>query len=64
MEVGKSRCQEILEAIQARNLGPKEVIILDDETSLNGLPKEIKTRLILTSLYIGLRMLEIREFLD
>jgi len=33
---------------------PEEVIIIDDDKSLNGLPQNLKDRLVLTNPYIGL----------
>ena len=58
----KSRCEEILEWIRYRHLQEDQVLILDDDHSLNGLPSNIKARLILTSSYVGLRRKDIEEY--
>lgn len=50
----KSRKVEILNWISERNLDIDDVIIIDDDKSLNGLSEKMKKRLVLTNPYIGL----------
>ncbi|AZA77003.1 hypothetical protein EG347_05515 [Chryseobacterium sp. G0186] len=50
-----SRREEIEKWINDNHIDPKDLIIIDDDKSLNGLPKNLKTRLILTDSYIGLK---------
>ncbi len=49
-----TRKDEILGHIGRRCMRPEEMIIIDDDKSLNDLPRELKTRLVSTSSYIGL----------
>lgn len=48
------RGEEILGWIQSNNLAYKEVVIIDDDKSLNDLPTHVKDRLVLTNSYTGL----------
>lgn len=57
-----SRCAEIQEWIHDRHLQNDEILILDDDSSLNGLPCDIKNRLILTSPYVGLVVRDIESY--
>lgn len=49
-----SRKVEILNWISERNLDINDIIIIDDDKSLNGLSKKLKKRLVLTNPYTGL----------
>ncbi len=49
-----TRKSEIMDWITACNLSPDEVIIVDDDKSLNDLPNDFKKRLVLTNSYTGL----------
>lgn len=49
-----SRKTEIEKWITDYHINSNDVIIIDDDKSLNGLPESLKTRLILTDPYIGL----------
>lgn len=49
-----TRKDEILGQIALKNIQPKQMIIIDDDKSLNDLPQELKSRLVLTPSYIGL----------
>jgi len=49
-----SRREEIEEWINENNFNPNDLIIIDDDKSLNGLPEILKRRLVLTDSYIGL----------
>ena len=49
-----TRKEEILEWIQSNNLDYKDVVIINDDKSLNDLPTYLKNRLILTNSYTGL----------
>jgi hypothetical protein len=51
---GESRRETLLKWFTQNNLLPSEVIIIDDDKSLNGLPHPFKERLILVNPYIGL----------
>lgn len=53
-----TRKYEIETWIQNENIDTQEVIIIDDDKSLNGLPQALKERLILTNPYTGLNSLE------
>lgn len=55
-----SRKDEILNWFQQHTV-PDNFIIIDDDKSLNGLPSHLKSRLILTSSYIGLRLEHLDE---
>lgn len=57
-----TRKMEILDCISSRAFKTAEIMIIDDDKSLNGLPDELKERLILTDPYIGLHpgLLKIR----
>ncbi|OYU96271.1 MAG: hypothetical protein CFE21_07660 [Bacteroidetes bacterium B1(2017)] len=50
-----SRKDEILSWLKKNNSNEK-FVILDDDTSLNDLPIEVKSKLVLTSPYIGLNI--------
>ncbi|MBB2950086.1 HAD domain-containing protein [Sphingobacterium sp. JUb56] len=49
-----TRKEEILKWIQSNNLDYKDVVIINDDKSLNDLPTYLKNRLILTNSYTGL----------
>lgn len=49
-----TRKEEILGWIQYNNLDYKEIVIIDDDKSLNDLPAHLKDRLVLTNSYTGL----------
>lgn len=49
-----SRREEIEEWINENNINSNDLIIIDDDKSLNGLPEILKKRLVLTDSYIGL----------
>ena len=49
-----SRKEEILFWMSEKELKCEEIIIIDDDKSLNDLPSEYKEKLILTNPYIGL----------
>jgi len=49
-----TRKSEILGWIQSNNLDYNEVVIIDDDKSLNDLPAHLKDRLVLTNSYTGL----------
>jgi hypothetical protein len=49
-----TRREEILGWIQSNHLDYKEVVIIDDDKSLNDLPAHLKDRLVLTNSYTGL----------
>ena len=49
-----SRKTEIEKWITDHHINSNDVIIIDDDKSLNGLPESLKMRLILTDPYIGL----------
>ncbi|MDM1071085.1 hypothetical protein HX001_01100 [Empedobacter brevis] len=49
-----SRRTEIENWIESKHYQYNEIIIIDDDKSLNGLSKELKDRVILTSSYYGL----------
>lgn len=49
-----TRREEILGWIQSNNLDYKEIVIIDDDKSLNDLPAHLKDRLVLTNSYTGL----------
>lgn len=49
-----SRRTEIFEWITANKVSEQDVIIIDDDKSLNDLPKKLKERLVLTNPYVGL----------
>lgn len=49
-----SRREEIEKWINDNKIDPDDLIIIDDDKSLNGLPDNLKRRLILTDPYIGL----------
>lgn len=49
-----SRREEIEKWINDNKIDPDDLIIIDDDKSLNGLPDNLKRRLILTDSYIGL----------
>ncbi|WP_053003570.1 HAD domain-containing protein [Sphingobacterium sp. Ag1] len=49
-----TRKDEVLGHIGRQCMQSEEMIIIDDDKSLNDLPRELKTRLVSTSSYIGL----------
>ncbi|WP_409529766.1 HAD domain-containing protein [Sphingobacterium sp.] len=49
-----SRKTEIIDWINRHKLKPEEVLIIDDDKSLNDLPLNSKERLVLTNPYVGL----------
>jgi hypothetical protein len=59
-----SRKEEIEEWISIKSYEYNEFIIIDDDKSLNALPKKLKERLVLTNSYLGLEDdSEIKKFL-
>ncbi|UZJ64723.1 HAD domain-containing protein [Sphingobacterium sp. KU25419] len=60
-----SRKEEILGFIKSNHLDRKEVVIIDDDKSLNDLPTYLKDRLVLTNSYTGLNDLnDLRRILQ
>ncbi|MDR2270179.1 MAG: hypothetical protein LBF27_04655 [Sphingobacterium sp.] len=49
-----TRKDQVLGQIVRQGLQTEEIIIIDDDKSLNELPQALKSRLVLTSSYIGL----------
>ncbi|WP_286927354.1 HAD domain-containing protein [Flavobacterium sp. UBA4197] len=49
-----TRKTEIVNWVHKRNLHSEDIIIIDDDKSLNGLPENLKKRLVLTNPYTGL----------
>jgi len=49
-----TRKMEIQYWIAGQNLSPEDIVIIDDDKSLNDLPASLKNRLVLTNTYIGL----------
>lgn len=49
-----TRKAEIMNWISERNLSPGDIVIIDDDKSLNDLPAPLKKRLVLTNPYTGL----------
>ncbi len=59
-----SRKEEIEDWVQCKSYKYNEFIIIDDDKSLNGLPKKLKERLVLTNSYVGLEDdFEIKKFI-
>jgi len=54
LDIANQRKTEIIEWINKHKLKPEEVLIIDDDKSLNDLPLNFKERLVLTNPYIGL----------
>lgn len=54
-----SRKDEILGQIARRNIQPEQMIIIDDDKSLNDLPQVLKSRVVLTTSYIGLNEMDL-----
>ena len=52
----KSRKQEIINWVEKNKIDINDIIIIDDDKSLNSLPFSLKKRLILTDPYIGLNV--------
>lgn len=52
-----TRKAEILQWVQMYNLNPDQLVIIDDDRSLNDLPPAFKERLVLTNSYTGLNHL-------
>jgi len=62
---GVSRREEIEEWVKIKKYPASEIIIIDDDSSLNALPKYLKDRLVLTSPYRGLYdRVEIKRILE
>lgn len=60
-----SRKYEIETWMQNKNMDVQEIVIIDDDKSLNGLPQELKERLVLTNSYIGLNDInDLKRFFD
>ena len=60
-----SRRSEIENWIKLKKYKPSEVLIIDDDKSLNGLEIKFKNRLVLTNPYLGLNdNLEIKKVLQ
>lgn len=51
---GESRKETLLNYLNAFNILPEDILIIDDDRSLNGLPAQLKDRLILTNTMTGL----------
>lgn len=49
-----TRKTEIINWITEHNLDPDDIVIVDDDKSLNDLPEHLKKRLVLTNPYTGL----------
>lgn len=59
-----SRKEEIEKWINDNKINLSDLIIIDDDKSLNGLPENLKKRLVLTDPYIGLsNSIEINKIL-
>jgi len=54
LEYKSNRKTEILNWLSESKLSPDEIVIIDDDKSLNELPAHLKQRLVLTDPYIGL----------
>jgi len=54
LEIKSNRRLEITAWITQQQLEPNEIVIIDDDKSLNELPFHLKERLVLTSPYVGL----------
>lgn len=54
LEIKSDRRSEITTWINQQHLEPEEIVIIDDDKSLNELPLHLKERLVLTSPYVGL----------
>ncbi len=54
LEFKTNRLSEITEWITQRHLDPNQIVIIDDDKTLNNLPSHLKERLILTDSYRGL----------
>lgn len=54
LEDRQSRKTEILNWIKTKHIRTKDILIIDDDKSLNGLPIHLKNRLFLTNPYTGL----------
>ncbi|GAA4178055.1 HAD domain-containing protein [Sphingobacterium ginsenosidimutans] len=54
-----TRKDEILDQIACQNIRPEQMIIIDDDKSLNDLPQVLKSRLVLTTSYIGLAEMDL-----
>ena len=60
-----SRRVEIETWIDSNNILPNDILIIDDDKSLNGLKEEYKSRLVLTNSYTGLNSsAELERFKD
>lgn len=54
LEFRYSRKEEIENWIIEHNINPEDIVIIDDDKSLNSLPEKYKRRLVLTNSYTGL----------
>ncbi|RKO71245.1 hypothetical protein D7322_13940 [Sphingobacterium puteale] len=54
-----TRKDQVLSQIARQNILPEQMIIIDDDKSLNELPQAFKSRLVLTSSYIGLNEMDL-----
>jgi len=54
LEPKSNRRFEITRWIMEKHLEPSEIVIIDDDKSLNELPAYLKERLVLTNSYVGL----------
>lgn len=54
-----TRKDQVLGQIVRQNILPDQMIIIDDDKSLNDLPQELKSRLVLTPSYIGLTAMDL-----
>ncbi len=54
VEMKVNRRSEIIKWIDEKHLDPKDIVIIDDDKSLNDLPPHLKERLVLTNPYVGL----------
>jgi hypothetical protein len=58
LKVKSNRKTEIINWITIQNFQYEEIVIIDDDKSLNDLPAELKSRLVLTNSYTGLDNLD------
>lgn len=54
VQTKSERRVEIITWINQKHLEPSEIVIIDDDKSLNDLPSYLKERLVLTNSYVGL----------
>jgi hypothetical protein len=60
-EERSTRKTEIVNWMNKCEYSPEEVLIIDDDKSLNGLPQDLKERLLLTNPYTGLNRTSYRD---